>query len=198
MFNSQKAITHLLNITRDFEPPSDGSFIENEWWMKNDVMISLDDGGSNEKKLLLNEFLTDSFIKTNFPVEFIEDKIRGIICDASQITETERTQFCKNQIIQFHSTLKKEIKEWIILIPLENFKISKKWKFGDVIFFPSYEKYCKRSLEIWESTLKDNPHYTQEQKKNLINHELKSLQDSSNGHISAYAEIKINGVIQVA
>jgi hypothetical protein len=126
MFNSQKALNHLLKITNHFDPlSSDPVESSDNWWVKEGILISLDSDGYKEKQLLLKEIFQDSFIKENFPEYFIEDRIDGIISNSAKIDEVDRPQFCKDQINDFSNNLKSEIKNWVILLPIDNFEIKK-------------------------------------------------------------------------
>ena len=200
MFNSQKIIDHLLKISMAIKPATKDSLKElNHWWITEGSFIKLADAEVEEKKIVIQEIYQDRFIKDNFPVVYIEDRINRLISLSLKLPSEKRSEFFITEIKKLSQDLRKTIKEWTILVPIDNLKLEKKCSIGDVIFYPSdNKKNFNRIIELLTGILKDNPHYTEEQKKIIIDQQLDILRKSANDLIVTFAEVKTKGIIEIA
>ena len=199
MFNSKKIIDHLLKITTQSKSVSPDSHKElKHGWLREGIFVELDDADVKEKELLLQEIYQDPFIKQNFPRAYIEDRINSLISLSFKLPPEKRPEFFADEIKKFPEDLRKNIKEWTIIVPIDNFKIEKKCSIGDVIFYPSDNKNFERIINLLTGILKENPHYTDEEKTRLINQQLEILRNSANGFRVTFAEVKTKGIIEIA
>lgn len=200
MFNSRKILDHLLKITMQSKSVSPDSFKElKHGWIKEGILVELDDADIEEKKMLIQEIYQDLFIKNNFPVVYIEDQINRLISLSFKLPLEKRPEFFKKEIEKFREDLKENIKEWIIIVPIDNFKLEKEWSIGNVVFYPSdNKKNFDKITHLWEVALKESPHYTAEEKKAFIDQQLELLRKSFNGVTVTFAEVKTRGIIEIA
>ena len=200
MVNSKKIINHLLKITTNTKTDSSDHLKHfNHWWMNEGIIVELDEESVKDKNEILREIFQDPFVKNNFPVPFIEDQINRMISLSFKLPLEERPKFFVEQIKEFPDNLKKSIKEWTIIVPIDNLKIEKKFTIGDVIFYPSdNNQNFDRIVDLFKEVLKENTHYSNEQKEALINDQLTVLRDSAKGSLVTFAEVKTKGIIEIA
>lgn len=200
MFNSKKIIDCLLKITTNTKTDSSDNLKHfNHFWMSEGIFVELDEESVKDKNEILREIFQDSFVKNTFPMSFIEDQINRLISLSFKLPLEERPKFFAEQIKEFPDNLKKSIKEWTIIVPIDNLKIEKKFTIGDVIFYPSdNNQNFDRIVDLFKEVLKENTHYSNEQKEALINDQLKVLRDSAKGSLVTFAEVKTKGIIEIA
>jgi len=180
--------TQFPNSLKDF----------NHFWISEGVIVFLDDDGISVKHLLLDEILKDSFVRKNYPRDYIENQINKIISSAFKIPLDKRQDFLKKKIEEFQEELEKGIHDWVILIPIENFKLDKTWSIGDIKFYPANAKNINKNLALFRNNLQKNKHYTDEEKEIIVDLQKRLLTDSFKGIIGSFAEVKIRGIADVA
>lgn len=200
MLNHKKIISHLIKITLQAKPITPDSIKEfKQVWMADGVFVELDDSDFKEKQMALDEIFKDTRIKEYFPREYVEEKIQSIISRSFNIPLEKREKFFTDEIYKFYEDLKKNIKEWVILVPIDNLKIKENFSIGDVIFFPSdNHNFEKIANDLVTHILKNNPHYTDDEKKVILNQQLDIIRKSANGFTITLAEVKIKGIKEIA
>ena len=168
-------------------------------WLKEGVFVQLDDADVEEKESAIQEILQDTFIKANFPMDYIEDRINSLISNSFKLSPEQRPDYFNDEIQKLPEELRSYVKEWTVLIPIDNFKIDDQISIGDVIFYPSENKTnFERITNLFKGILEKNPKYSKEEKKQIINQQLTFLQKSANGEIITFAEVKTKGIIEIA
>jgi len=104
-------------------------------------------------ELIIAEFNENSLIHNNFPIKFLEENIIFILEElqsnyALNLNKTKFNELCGNLLTEFENKIKtiinKEFKEFECIFHVDNLKLSKTIKLGNVTFFqfnPECEKY---------------------------------------------------------
>ena len=143
-------------------------------WLKEGVFVQLDDADVEEKESAIQEILQDTFIKANFPMDYIEDRINSLISNSFKLSPEQRPDYFNDEIQKLPEELRSYVKEWTVLIPIDNFKIDDQISIGDVIFYPSENKTnFERITNLFKGILEKNPKYSKEEKKQIIKVQLK-------------------------
>jgi len=200
MFNSEKVITHLVRISSNIKPVTpDSSKSLKHGWLKEGVFVQLDDADIEEKESAIQDILADRFIEANFPRDYIEDQINSIISNSFKLSPEKRTGFITDEIRKLPGELRNNVKEWTVLIPIDNLKIDNQILIGDVIFYPSGNTTnIHRIISLLEKILENNRFHSEEEKERILNQQLTVLEKSANGVLITFAEVKTKGIIEIA
>ncbi|MBZ9570939.1 hypothetical protein KQY27_05210 [Methanobrevibacter sp. TMH8] len=200
--NNKKIIENLLKLSNfnynDFE-----EFKEKEWvyefFGKNHIYFD------EERLNLFREasdavFKDDLYMKDNFPVEYIDDKLKDIISEAISQPENEREPFIKREIKKFKDNIKNQISDLIFRFPVENLKVKENIKIGNIKLFTfddiEFEKVKENFIKYRVKQLEKAWSKEQiEELKDDINQnnwfELEFFKDNLN---KTFAEINIKGI----
>lgn len=134
--DTNKIIENLMNISSKEDTFKSEMFEEAEyWWIRKGTGIFLDEEGFSYFNTASDGVFEDEFIKDNFPVEYINDKLKDIISETSKLEEDKRTEFIEDNVNSLRDNLKSEIKEWVFWIPIHNLSINETMYVGNVKLF---------------------------------------------------------------
>jgi len=150
-----------MNTTPRQQPPA-------RFWFKNGVSVSLNDEEELKFAEVIREFLKNKFILKNFTVLEIEQKVEDIISKTLQLPIDKRPSFIDLEIDNLFASLVSEIKEYQFVMPIYNLKIHKSFKIGDVKFKIFSEYQVKKWVRLFRDIIRDNPNYSDKQKKKII------------------------------
>jgi len=98
------------------------------------TLIKIEDLSLDAYYEILNELMNDDFIKKNFSEKFIDKKLQNFIVKIF-LKQNERFSDLDSELNCFREEIKKDIKEWIIVVPIVNLNLEKSIKIGDIKFF---------------------------------------------------------------
>ncbi len=148
--NNEKIIENLMNISNQKNSLKEVNK-KRGFWNRNGILISFSEKEHELFKEVADYILDEQYIKENFPVSYIEDKLKDIISEAASKSVNEKKNFIEEKVNALRDDMKNDIKEWIFQIPVENIKIYKDIKIGNVKLFTfnneklinTKEKYLK-------------------------------------------------------
>lgn len=101
----------------------------------------------------ISEIRNDNQIKSNFPIKFIEDKLKFIILESLKLDSDKRSDSITSNLEKLKDELKNDIKKWTIFVPIINLKIEETISIGEIelINFEEISDMLLKSYTIWGS-----------------------------------------------
>lgn len=194
MFNQKKIEDLLFEICSNKEIFSFKN-IKNASYVKisgtGSVFLSARD---NQRFLqIIAELKKDRYINDNFGQDYLKDKILEIIISSIKISKDGLKKEIENKVNEFLQNLHEEIKEHLFIFPVENFILKRKFKVGDVTFYP-YTKTKRDYIrsKIWK-IIKNNPHYSREENIKNLNQLFSYFETSVSRIKFSLAEVNLYG-----
>jgi len=148
----------------------------------------------NEKFFeIIQELNKDKYISYNFGPEYLKDKIFEIIVSTVETNENELQKEIEDKINDLYQNLHEQIKEHLFIFPIENLTVKRKFRVGDVSFYP-YSKTRKKHIrsKIW-TIIKNNPHYNRTEKIKIINRMINDFERNVKNIQLSLAEVTLYG-----
>lgn len=197
MFSIKKTADHLLKVCTETKKADAEIFkTSRKMWLRRGVSVFLDDKDVQEFQSAIDEIRNDDFVKNNFTEKMIETELENIISETFKLKSSERRAFIEKELNNLKITFKKDIKELVFVIPVENLSLKRSFKVGEVRLYKFNTTRKREVKKMLTNILKNNSHYTPEQKKKWIEQEDKYILTPLLGFICA--EVRVKGVLDFA
>ena len=123
----------------------------------NKTLVRIEDLSLRAFYEVLNELMSDDFIKRNFTGKYVEKKLEELIVKIMNRKEDIRFDELDDELDRFRESIKKDISERTFIYPIVNLKITKPIVMGNVTFISfseehkSIKEHCFKILETSKS-----------------------------------------------
>jgi hypothetical protein len=159
------------------------------FWMQDNLAVSLDGRESLKFGEAVRETLKNSLVLENLSISEIEQAMQAIISNALKLPTQRRRAQVESEVDGFFASVRRRIEEFEVVVPIYNLRLSNTLKLGDVRFETFSEYQAKKWIKAFKDLLRNNPHYDEAAKKEMVASNTKRFIESLKNGVCAKTKV---------